>query len=72
MSKVEKLILNLFDVRFEAYGKDIMDSVKVNDWVADEILGYAGHSYLQILHTGSHHWVAVEIVKYTYMIASIK
>ena len=38
----------------------------------DEILGYAGHSYLQILHTGSHHWVEVEIVKYTYMIASIK
>ncbi|HXV45374.1 MAG TPA: lysine--tRNA ligase [Nitrososphaera sp.] len=30
-----------FDVRFEAYGKDIMDSVRVNDWVADEILGYA-------------------------------
>ena len=29
-----------FDVRFEAYGKDIMDSVKVNDWVADEILHY--------------------------------
>src|SRR6185503_17359322 len=29
-----------FDIRFEAYGKDIMDSVKVNDWVADEILGY--------------------------------
>lgn len=28
------------DVRFEAYGKDIMDSVRVNDWVADEILGY--------------------------------
>jgi lysyl-tRNA synthetase class 1 len=28
-----------FDIRFEAYGKDIMDSVKVNDWVADEILG---------------------------------
>lgn len=30
-----------FDVRFEAYGKDIMDSVKVNDWVSDEILGHA-------------------------------
>lgn len=30
-----------FDVRFEAYGKDIMDSVKVNDWVAEHILGYA-------------------------------
>lgn len=29
-----------FDVRFEAYGKDIMDSVKVNDWVSDEILNY--------------------------------
>src|SRR5438445_190870 len=29
-----------FDVRFEAYGKDIMDSVKVNDWVADEILQF--------------------------------
>ena len=29
---------NAFDVRFEAYGKDIMDSVKVNDWVSDEIL----------------------------------
>ncbi len=27
-----------FDIKFEAYGKDIMDSVKVNDWVADEIL----------------------------------
>jgi len=29
------------DVRFEAYGKDIMDSVRVNDWIADEILGHA-------------------------------
>lgn len=29
-----------FDIRFEAYGKDIMDSVKVNDWVSDEILSY--------------------------------
>ena len=28
----------------------------------DQISGYACHSYLQILHTGSHHWVAVEIV----------
>jgi lysyl-tRNA synthetase class 1 len=30
-----------FDIRFESYGKDIMDSVRVNDWVADEILGYS-------------------------------
>src|SRR5919198_532166 len=29
------------DIRFEAYGKDIMDSVKVNDWVSDEILTYS-------------------------------
>jgi lysyl-tRNA synthetase class 1 len=29
-----------FDIRFEAYGKDIMDSVKVNDWVSNEILGH--------------------------------
>jgi len=29
-----------FDIRFEAFGKDIMDSVKVNDWVSDEILGF--------------------------------
>lgn len=30
-----------FDIRFEAYGKDIMDSVRVNDWVADNILDFA-------------------------------
>ena len=29
------------NIRFEAYGKDIMDSVRVNDWVANEILGYS-------------------------------
>lgn len=29
------------DIRFEAYGKDIADSVKINDWVAEHILGYA-------------------------------
>lgn len=27
-------------IRFEAYGKDIADSVKVNDWIADNILNY--------------------------------
>ncbi|MGC8568984.1 MAG: lysine--tRNA ligase [Nitrososphaeria archaeon] len=32
------------DIRFEAYGKDIADSVKFNDWVSDEILGYP-HPY---------------------------
>ena len=28
------------DVRFEAYGKDIMDSVRVNDWVSENILNH--------------------------------
>ncbi len=31
-------------IRFEAYGKDIYDSVKFNDWVADEVFGYP-HPY---------------------------
>jgi lysyl-tRNA synthetase, class I len=31
---------NALDIRFEAYGKDIMDSVRVNDWVSNSILGY--------------------------------
>ena len=29
-----------FDIRFEAYGKEIADSVKINDWVAENVLGY--------------------------------
>lgn len=28
------------DIRYEAYGKDIMDSVRVNDWVSDVVLHY--------------------------------
>ncbi len=28
------------DIRFEAHGKDIVDSVKVNDWISEEVLGY--------------------------------
>ncbi|MEM3385128.1 MAG: lysine--tRNA ligase, partial [Nitrososphaeria archaeon] len=32
------------DIRYEAYGKDIADSVKVNDWVADNILDFP-HPY---------------------------
>ena len=30
----------MLDIRFEAYGKDIMDSVKINDWVCEEILKF--------------------------------
>ncbi|HYY67928.1 MAG TPA: lysine--tRNA ligase [Nitrososphaeraceae archaeon] len=29
------------DIRFEAFGKDIMDSVRVNDWVSDEVLAFS-------------------------------
>ena len=29
-----------FDIRFEAYGKELTDSVKINDWVAEDVLGY--------------------------------
>ena len=28
------------DIRFEAYGKDIMDSVRVNDWISDNVLDF--------------------------------
>ena len=28
------------DIRFEAYGKDIADSVRINDWISDEILEF--------------------------------
>ena len=29
-----------FDIRFEAYGKELTDSVKINDWVAEKALRY--------------------------------
>ena len=32
------------DIRYEAYGKDIIDSVNVNDWISDEILNFP-HPY---------------------------
>lgn len=28
------------DIRFEAYGKDIAESVKVNDWISEHVLGH--------------------------------
>ncbi len=28
------------DIRFEAYGKELTDSVKINDWVSEHILGF--------------------------------
>jgi lysyl-tRNA synthetase class 1 len=35
------------DIRFEAYGKDIADSVRVNDRICQEILGWAPPSHVQ-------------------------
>jgi len=35
------------NIRFEAYGKDIMDSVDVNDWVSSEILNYAPPAHVR-------------------------
>ena len=29
------------DIRFEAYGKELTDSVKINDWIAEHVLKYA-------------------------------
>lgn len=29
-----------FDIRFEAYGKELTDSVKINDWVSEHVLSY--------------------------------
>ncbi len=37
----------LLDVRFEAYGKDIADSVKVNDWISQKILGFEPPMHLK-------------------------
>jgi lysyl-tRNA synthetase class 1 len=36
-----------FDIRFEAYGKDIMDSVRINDWVSNDVLGYSHPLHLR-------------------------
>jgi lysyl-tRNA synthetase, class I len=33
-----------FDIRFEAHGKELTDSVRINDWICDNILGHP-HPY---------------------------
>lgn len=35
------------DIRFEAYGKDIADSVHINDWISDEILKFPHPSHVK-------------------------
>ena len=37
----------VLDIRFEAYGKDIADSVRVNDRICKEILGYTPPMHVQ-------------------------
>ena len=36
-----------FDIRFEAYGKDILDSVRINDWISDEILQFPHPTHIK-------------------------
>ncbi len=33
-----------FDIRFEAHGKELTDSVRINDWISDNVLSFA-HPY---------------------------
>ncbi len=33
-----------FDIRFEAHGKELTDSVRINDWIADNVLSFP-HPY---------------------------
>lgn len=40
----------LLDVRFEAYGKDLIDSVRVNDWVSRKILGFEPPMHIRYEH----------------------
>jgi len=40
----------LLDVRFEAYGKDLIDSVRVNDWVSRNILGFEPPMHVKYEH----------------------
>jgi lysyl-tRNA synthetase class 1 len=34
------------DIRFEAHGKELTDSVKINDWISDNILGFPHPSHV--------------------------
>ena len=33
-----------FDIRFEAHGKELTDSVRINDWISDNVLSFP-HPY---------------------------
>ena len=33
------------DIRFEAYGKELTDSVRINDWVSENVLGFPAPSH---------------------------
>ena len=34
------------DIRFEAYGKELTDSVKINDWISDNVLSFPHPSHV--------------------------
>jgi lysyl-tRNA synthetase class 1 len=38
------------DIRFESYGKDLIDSVKVNDWISQNILGFPPPYHVKFEH----------------------
>lgn len=35
-----------FDIRFEAHGKELTDSVKINDWISDNVLSFQHPSHV--------------------------
>lgn len=35
-----------FDIRFEAHGKELTDSVKINDWISDNVLSFPHPSHV--------------------------
>ncbi|HVC27744.1 MAG TPA: lysine--tRNA ligase [Nitrososphaerales archaeon] len=43
------------DIRFEAYGKDIAESVKINDWISENVLGHPPpyHARYEMFHDKS-------------------
>lgn len=56
----------LLDIRFEAYGKDLIDSVKVNDWVSRHVL-----SYEPPLHIKYEHFIDVGGKKFSKSIGNV-
>jgi len=56
----------LLDVRFEAYGKDLIDSVRVNDWVSRNVLKYEPP-----LHVKYEHFIDVSGKKFSKSVGNV-